>query len=179
MGHSWGGFSTLNIPALHPEISHTVVMCGFVSVEEIVKSFFSGLLKGYRRAVSELEKGSNPRFYGYNGIESLKNTKTRALLIYSDNDMLCRIGHYEILKRELDGLDNVKLLLTSNKGHNPNYTEDAVKYIGEFGKARAKLLRNKKATKEDKARFVESFDWHRMTEQDNEVWEKILAHLES
>ena len=75
--------------------------------------------------------------------------------------------------------ENVTLMLTSNKGHNPNYTEDAVKYIGEFGKARAKLLRNKKASKDDKARFVESFDWHRMTKQDDVVWDKILKHLES
>ena len=33
MGHSWGGFSTLNICALHPDISHIVVLSGFVSVE--------------------------------------------------------------------------------------------------------------------------------------------------
>ena len=28
--------------------------------------------------------------------------------------------------------ENIKLLLVSNKGHNPNYTEDAVKYLGEL-----------------------------------------------
>ena len=32
MGHSWGAFSTLNISALHPEISHIVAMSGFVSI---------------------------------------------------------------------------------------------------------------------------------------------------
>ena len=32
MGHSWGAFSTLNISALHPDISHIVAMAGFVSV---------------------------------------------------------------------------------------------------------------------------------------------------
>ena len=36
MGHSWGAFSTMNIAALHPEISHAVAMCGFISVEIIV-----------------------------------------------------------------------------------------------------------------------------------------------
>jgi pimeloyl-ACP methyl ester carboxylesterase len=154
MGHSWGGFSTLNIPALHPEISHTVVMCGFVSVEEMVKSFFSGLLKGYRRAVSELEKGSNPRFYGYNGIESLKNTKTRALLIYSDNDMLCRRTHYDMLEAALSDKENIKLMLVKGKGHNPNYTENALKHLQLFTKARGKLLKKKNLTAEEKADFV-------------------------
>ena len=26
MGHSWGGFSTLNIASFHPDISHIVVL---------------------------------------------------------------------------------------------------------------------------------------------------------
>ena len=42
VGHSWGGYSCLNIAALHPDISHIVVMCGFVSVELLVNSFFAG-----------------------------------------------------------------------------------------------------------------------------------------
>ena len=127
----------------------------------------------------ELEKTSNPEFVKFNSAQSIRSSGVKALLLYSDNDMLCRIGHYEIMKRELADADNTTLMLTSNKGHNPNYTEDAVKYIGEFSKARAKILRNKKATKEDKIRFVESFDWHRMTKQDEAVWDKILKHLES
>ena len=36
MGHSWGAYSTLNISALHPEITRIVVMCGFVSVDEMI-----------------------------------------------------------------------------------------------------------------------------------------------
>ena len=179
IGHSWGAFSTMNISALHPEISHIVAIAGFVSVEEMIATFFGGILKGYRKSVLELEKRSNPEFVKYNSAQSIRSSGVKALLLYSDNDMLCRINHYEIMKRELTDAENVTLMLTSNKGHNPNYTEDAVKYIGEFGKARAKLLRNKKASKDDKARFVESFDWHRMTKQDDVVWDKILKHLES
>ena len=51
IGHSWGGFSTMNIAALHPDITHIVVISGFVSVEEMVKQNFSGLLKGYRKCI--------------------------------------------------------------------------------------------------------------------------------
>ena len=50
--------------------------------------------------------------------------------------------------------------------------------IGEFGAARSKLLKNKKATKEDKERFVSSFDWNAMTAQDDAVWGAILEHLD-
>ena len=50
MGHSWGGFSTLNIAALHPDITHIVVLSGFTSVERMLEQFFSGILKGYRKS---------------------------------------------------------------------------------------------------------------------------------
>lgn len=177
MGHSWGGFSALNITALHPEISHVIVLSGFVSVEELVNSFFSGPLKGYRKTIMALEKEVNPSFIAYHATDSLKKTNAKVLLIYSENDTLCQRKHYDILKTALDGKDNVQFLLVKNKGHNPNYTEEAVKYLGEFGKARAKLTRKKNITKEEKEKFVSSYDWDKMTAQDETVWEKIFETL--
>ncbi len=179
VGHSWGAFSTMNISALHSEISHIVAIAGFVSVEEMIGTLFDGVMKGYRRAIYDLERRSTQKFAEFNSAESIRRSNVKALLIYSDNDMLCRIKHYEIMKRELDGVENVKILLTENKGHNPNYTEDAVKYMTEFGKARAKILRNKKATQSDKEKFVASYDWERMTVQDETVWSVIFNHLDS
>lgn len=178
MGHSWGAFSTLNIAALHPEISHIVAFCGFVSVEEMVKTFFAGPLKGYRKAVLALEKESNPKFFSYNAVESLKNSNVQALLIYSEDDQLCRRTHYDILKEGLKDKKNVRFILEKNKGHNPNYTTDAVKLLGEFGKARTKFIKKKNTTKEEKAAFVASFNWKKITEQDEAVWEEIFAHLD-
>lgn len=179
VGHSWGGFSTLNISAIHPEISHVVVLSGFVSVEELVNSFFAGLMKGYRKPIMALEWQSNPVFVAYNAVESLQRSKAKVLLIYSDNDRLCSRKHYDMLKAGLEGRENIRFLLVTGKGHNPNYTEDAVAYLGEFGKARTKLARKKNATKEEKAAFVASFDWDRMTAQDEAVWAKIYEALEA
>ena len=179
MGHSWGAFSTLNISALHPEISHIVAISGFVSVEEMLKTFFAGIMKGYRKPVFELECESNPEYVKFNAVESLRASNTKALLIYSEDDQMCKREHYDILREGLKDKENISFILMSNKGHNPNYTEDAVKYLGEFGKARAKLLKNKKATDAEKAAFVASFDWERMTAQDNALWDKIFTHLDS
>jgi len=69
-------------------------------------------------------------------------------------------------------------MLCKNKGHNPNYTEDAVKLLGSFVKARAKIIKNKKATKKEREQFVSSFDWNAMTVQDENVWNGIFKHLE-
>lgn len=179
IGHSWGAFSTMNITALHPDISHIVAMSGFVSVEEMIKTFFSGIMKGYRKAIMALERASNPDFVDYNAVETLSKSKTKALLIYSENDQMCKKIHFDTLKSGLDGKDNVSFLLEANKGHNPNYTEDAVKYLGEFVSARTKLLKTKGVTTSQKAEFVASFDWDKMTKQDEIVWNKIFEHLDN
>ena len=180
MGHSWGGFSTLNIAALHNDISHIVVLSGFVSLNLLVNAFFGGLLKPYRKAIMKLEESSNPSFVSYNAIETLSNTKAKALLIYSDNDMLCSAKvHYSALKNALDGKENIKLILENGKGHNPNYTSDAVAYLGEYLNAKTKLLKQKKlTTDEEKKEFVNSFDWDRMTKQDERVWNEIFDCLD-
>jgi len=179
MGHSWGGFSTLNIAALHPEISHVVALSGFVSVELLIQSYFSGIMKGYRKAIMALETRANPGFVKYNAVENLQKTNARALLIYSDNDQMCRkTVHYDVLRKNLEGRPNIDLLLVQNKGHNPNYTEDAVRYLGEYGKAKTKLIK-KAPSDAEKAAFVESWDWNRMTAQDESVWEKIFGCLDA
>ena len=180
MGHSWGGFSTLNICALHPEISHIVVLSGFVEVELLVNDFFAGLLKGYRKVILGLEKASNPRFVKYNAVESLKQSNAKALLIYSDNDQMVRKSQFDILKEGLAGRPNTTFMLEHNKGHNPNYTEDAVGYLGEYLAAKTKLTKKKKlVTKQQKKEFLAGFDWNRMTAQDERVWNAIFECLDS
>lgn len=178
MGHSWGGFACLNIASLHPDIAKVVVLSGFTSVERLVNSFFGGVLKGYRKAVMELEKSSNPVFSDFDAVESLSKTSADVLLIYSDNDKVVKIHHYDVLKSSLEGKGNIKFILEHNKDHNPDYTEDAVKYMGKFmsemlKKVKKKLLQTPKQKKE----FVSSYDWNRMTALDMNVWNNIIQFL--
>ena len=180
MGHSWGGFSTLNICALRPEISHVVVLSGFVSVELLVNDFFAGVLKGYRKAIMNLERNSNPDFIKFNAVESLQKATAKALLIYSDNDQMVRKSQYDVLKAGLAGKHNVSFMLEHNKSHNPNYTEDAVRYLGEFLAAKTKLTKQKKlVTEQQKKDFLAGFDWNRMTAQDERVWQAIFDCLDN
>ncbi len=179
VGHSWGGFSTLNISALHDEVKKVVVISGFVSVELLVNDFYSGLLKGYRKAIMKLENESNPYFVRFNAIDSLKKSNAEVLLIYSDNDMLCKKEtHYDILYNELKDKTNIKFMLVNDKGHNPNYTKDAVLYLNEYSKKTKRMLKKKQLqTNKQKEDFVNSFDWNKMTEQDDAVWQLIINHL--
>lgn len=179
MGHSWGGFSTMNIAALHPEITHVVSMAGFVSVERIVNQTFSGILMGYREGIMALERRANPDYVDFDAAESLKKTKAKVLLVYSDDDsMISREQHYDVLKRELEGRENIQLLLVEGRDHNPAYTTEAVRYKNAFFKE-LQQLKKKKPSRKAAMKFMAGFDWWRMTEQDEEVWKVILNTLEA
>ena len=177
MGHSWGGFSTANICALHPDVSHIVVLSGFVSVEKLVESFFSGIIKGYRKAILALDP--NPDFFRYNAVESLSGTDAQVLLVYSENDkMVSRAVHFDALKAGLSHKENIRFLLEKNKGHNPNYTEDAVAYLGQYSADVAKKAKNL-TTEEARMVYRGSWNWDRMTDQDIMVWAEIFRTLDT
>ncbi|MBQ8208718.1 MAG: alpha/beta fold hydrolase [Clostridia bacterium] len=180
VGHSWGAFSCLNITALHPDIAHVVAISGFISVEAMINQNFSGIMKGYRKHILKIEQDTNPKFVGYNAIDTLSKTDAEVLLIYSSSDKLVKKEHhFDLLEKGLAGKKNIRLILTENKGHNPNYTEDAVKYLGEFSTDIASKKKAKKLeTSEQKSAFVASYDWNRMTAQDEKVWSEIFSTLD-
>ncbi len=180
VGHSWGGFSAMNILSLHPDISHIVVISGFVSAEKMINSFFSGLLKPYRKCIMNLETKANPDYVKFDGVQTLLNATQKVLLVYSDNDNLCKKeAHFDELKSKLSDKNNITFLLEKNKGHNPNFTEQAVKYKDEFFATLTKKMKKKELEmKEQKEKFKKSFDWHKMTEQDEKVWKEIFKVLD-
>ena len=179
MGHSWGGFSTMNIAALHPEITHVVSMSGFVSVEMIVSQTFSGLLRFFKGGILDLERRANPDFVDFNAVESLKNTDAKVLLIYSANDSVVHKNpHYDALFSALKDRPNIRFRLEMGKDHSPNYTSDAVAYKTAFFNAYNEAIKKKKlTTREEQDAFMARYDWHRMTAQDPSVWDAIFAAL--
>ncbi|MBE6550831.1 MAG: alpha/beta fold hydrolase [Ruminococcaceae bacterium] len=181
VGHSWGAYSTMNIVSLHPKISHIAAISGFVSVEQMIKQNFQGILALYRKSLYDLEKSVNGRYAGFNGVDTLKNTDARVLLIYSEDDpMVKKEFHYDILKDALKDRDNIRFILTEGKGHNPNFTCDAVKYKDGFFAELTNKLKNKELSDEEsKKRFKDGYDWNRMTSQDEALWNEIYAFLES
>ena len=127
MGHSWGGFSTMNIASLHPEITHVVSMSGFVSVERMIRQFLPGFMGGYVPALVKMEQENNPQYVRISALESLRKTNAKVLLIYSaDDKTVHKKNHYDPLFAALQNKKNIEFLLVDGKDHNPNYTSDAV-----------------------------------------------------
>ncbi len=179
MGHSWGGFSTMNIAAIHPDITHVVSMSGFICVRQILNQYLPGPLKIYLPDLLAAEKRSNPGYAGINAISSLKKTTANVLLICSDNDTTVRKElHFDPLVQALSGRKNIHFLTVSGRGHNPNYTADAVAYKDAFWRhAQKATKKGQLSTPEQQKDFMSNYDWHRMTAQDEQVWEQILTHL--
>ena len=181
MGHSWGGFSTMNIAALHPEITHVISMSGFVSVEKIIEQSISGILAPYRKSLLALEARTNPDYVNFNAAESLQNVSAKVLLIYSSNDSVVnKAMHYDTLQKALSGKANIRFLLVHGKDHSPNYTTDAVNYKNQFFAEFQKAAKKKQLETEAKQlAFMAKYDFHRMTAQDPRVWTIILDYLNS
>lgn len=182
MGHSWGGFAAMNITALHPDVSHVVALSGFLSPELLVYSIFGGILRPFAKEIMELEKAASPEFYDFNAFETLlEENRCKVLLIYSDNDVLCsKKASFDIFRNAFKEKKNITLLLEKKKGHNPNYTSDAVKLLGDYTSKKTRLSKKGKlSSSTEKEEFLASFDWDAMTKQDERVWNAIFDCLES
>ena len=181
MGHSWGGFSTMNIAAIHPEITHVISMSGFVSMEKIIEQFVGGILAPYRKTLLALETRTNPDYVNFNAAESLQNVNAKVLLIYSSNDsVISKALHYDTLYKALFGKPNIRFLLVHGKDHSPNYTTDAVAYKTQFFEELQAADKKKQLETESKQlAFMAKYDFRRMTEQDQRVWTIILDYLNS
>lgn len=176
VGHSWGAFSTMNICALHPYVTHIVAMSGYISVKDVLKQF----LGPFYKKIYEKEEKANPDFINYNAVTSLENSNVKALIITSDDDRTINCKkHFDVLKNKLGHKENITFLKLTGKNHNPNYTFDAVKYKDAFFKEYSAVMKKQLLkTEGDKKAFKARFDWKRMTEQDEKLWNIIFEHLQ-
>ena len=180
IGHSWGGFAALNISALHPEIESCISLSGFIGVERMIEQFFSGILRFYRPSVMRLEHESNPMYSLIDARKSLKNSQSRILYIASDNDPTVKTAyHFDTLKNSLPEGADIEFCLVHGKLHNPNYSASAVSELDKMSKAMTEGMKKKAfETTEAVEAFRNSWDWEKITEQDEELWNKIFDFIE-
>lgn len=180
IGHSWGGYATMNIAAFHPNITHLVALSGFISAEQMLKQKFRGWLRHCYTIAETMEKNANPNYFHCNAIDCLKNTTAKALIIHSDNDKTVEAKyHFNLLKQYLSEAKNIEFLCLHKKEHNPNYTKEAIRYKNRFFKTlQRKYKKGQLSTAEQRKQFTDSFNWWKITEQDPDVWAEIFRHLE-
>lgn len=180
VGHSRGGFSSLNVINIHPEVKRVVAISAFLSLKTMQKQILPWIIFPYRKKLYELEKRHNPAYADFSAIETLEKTTTPVLLIHSlDDSTVSAKLNILSLRKQLFNRENLEFVLLNNKGHSPQYTREAAAYKREFFKEHKKLAKKGLLENdEQKSILIDFYDWYAMTEQDEDVWEKIFKFLD-
>ncbi len=178
IGHSWGGYSSLNIGAFHPDISHIVTLAGFVSVKKMIRTAL-GKLRTYTEAVFETEVNAFGAYALADATLSLRQYRGKVLVVHSDDDNTVPCSHFEEMRVALSDRENIRFLLMTGKKHNPNFTVAAAEYKDNFFTVLTKAKKQKKLkTTADRKAFSEIWDFDKMTEQDAEFWDTVFKFFE-
>ena len=100
------------------------------------------------------------------------------MFIHSTDDP---VVPYELSTKVAESLNNpaYKFIITENKGHNPNYTLDALKYMNEVFDEYNKLISKKKIkTEAEKIEYFKDTSIDKMTTQDEEIMGQIIKFIQ-
>ena len=180
VGHSWGGFATLNVSHFHKDIKKIVALSGFVSPKEIIYQHLGGPLRIFAKKIYQDEVKVNPDYMEISALDTLANMTGEALIVHSpDDNMVNYKKHFVRMQKAFKDKENISFLTVPNTKHNPTYTESAIKEKENFFKE-LKIAQKKKTLTSLKAceEFKNKFDWYKITEQNEDVWAKIFEFLD-
>ena len=175
VGHSLGGFTALNIINQRSEIKKAVILSGFLSVSFLVETFVKSRFISSR--IIKYEKKQEPIYFGLDNLYYLKNTNDKLFFIQSEDDPI--VSYLTSLK-VVESIENpnIKTLRVNNRAHNPNYTDDAAKYLNEtFGEFNLLVKQKKIKTDEEKIEFFKKVSLERLTAQDEKMFDEIINFI--
>ena len=175
VGHSLGGYTSLNVLNLRKDITKAVVMSGFLSIaSELGTSIKSSFICKH---ILKYEKKVEPELYKLDNVEFLKNTKDQIFFIQSDDDQMVP---YDIALKVVEGIDNpnIKKLRVTGKKHNPNYSYAAVDYMNEvFGRFNELINKKEIRTDEQRIAYFKDVSLERLVEQDEDIINQICEFI--
>lgn len=172
MGHSWGGFASVNIAKYHPEIKKIVAMAPFMSVPKLLKSTISKKLWVFIPFMMVLEFIKSGFHAFSDGIKVLNKTKSNTLILHSTDDFLVKYQYHtgKLLENNKNKL--VRIVTIDKKRHNPDYSLDAVEYMIDMNKKLRTISDN-----EEKINFRKTWDFKRMGTLDDQIISDIVDFL--
>ena len=175
VGHSLGAYTSLNIINIRKDIDRAVVISPFIDMKSLLNVFTRSNF--ITKHLLKYENKINPKYYPIDNIEYLKNTKDKLFIIQSDDD---GVIPYSISLKVVESLNNpnLKLLRMSGRKHNPTYLESSVKYMNEVFGSFELLIKNKVIkTKEDRIDYFKNVSIKKLTEQDEKLYDEIIAFI--
>ena len=175
VGHSLGAYTSIQTLYLRKDIRKGVIISGFYSIEKEMLAFMK--LHIFTNQIMRFEKEVEPEYFNLDNLHFLENTNKRILFIHSKDD---NIVPYKTSCKEVEKLANPNLsfIIVDKKRHNPNYTEDAVKYMNDTFSAYNSMLKNRLfKTDEERRKWMNEKSLARMTAQDMEIINKIIDFI--
>ena len=176
VGHSLGGYTALNIANKRAEINKAVVISGFLSIEKEMAGFIKS-----KYVCKRIQKYENRLLTKYSELDSLKylqSTSDKIMYIQSTDDKMVAFSNALGIVKDINN-PNIECLVVENKGHNPTYSYDAVKYMNETFSQYNHLIKKKILnTVEKRIEFMSDKSIAKMTEIDQDLFNKIIAFIE-
>ena len=177
IGHSWGGYASMNVSALHPEVTHVVSLAGFLSARSLVEQYIPKAFLKYSGEVMDRERQHNPAYADMDARESLQKSQTRLLHLQSRDDSKVKFElGTEPLSAALAERPHTEFLVVDHKNHDPQRTEAAAAANAAMLADLQKQKKHLKTPAQQQA-FQAAYDWDQITQQDPIVWQKILTFL--
>jgi len=177
IGHSWGGYTALNTININSKINKAVIISGFISLKKELKALMKLTL-----LILPALKFESKLCDGFNNIDNvlyLKNTSDKLLFIHSLDDKLVPFNSATGFVQKKIKNDNLKFIIANNKGHNPNYSLEALKYMNNtFSTYHSKIKSGELDTLEKKKEYMMDKSARKMTIQDDLIWKDIFEFID-
>ncbi len=176
VGHSLGGYTTLNVVNLRKDIKKGDVISGFISIADEMMGFVK--LRIFANRIKRYEKKLSPMYGNIDNEKYISETTDKLLWIHSTDDPMVNYK-YNAGKVQNAGNPNVMLITVNDKRHNPQYSSEALRTMNTWIGGYNRLVNEKKLNtlEERKAYFVDK-PISRMTEQDPEIFGRIIDFIE-
>ena len=175
VGHSLGGYTSLNTISLREEIKKAVIISGFLTIKSIGEALINNNF--FVKRILAYENKLYPEYKELNNIDYLNKTTDDIFFIQSEDDGMVP---YRIALEAVEQIDNphIKKLKMSGRKHNPNYTDAAVQYMNEvFGTYYSLIKQKKIKTDAEKIEYFKDVSLAKLVEQDEELFDQITQFI--
>ena len=175
VGHSLGAYTALNIINLRKDIHKAVIMSGFLSIPLLAEKLINS--KFFVKRILRYEKKVSGDYFNIDNLAYLKETQDKLFFIHSIDDTMVSFDNSFKKVEEINN-PNIKLLKLNGRKHNPNYTDESVKYMNEvFGNYNYLIKTKKIKSNADKISYFKDVSIEKLTEQDQDVFKQIFDYI--
>lgn len=177
IGHSLGGYTTLNTINVHENITKAVVISGFISLKKELDGLFKHIPFSSYPAI-RYEKKLKMKYGNLDNVKYLKTTEDKILFIHSKDDHLVPFETATGFIQKKIKNKNLSFIVVDGKKHNPNYTKESLDYMTETFEVYHEKIKSKELdTLEKKKEYMSDKSAFKMTYQDEEIWNQIFDFL--